>query len=610
MFIDVKNPQLVISGMAFPEGTNELTARLWMFSKGWEDGYGRVITADHRMEHLVAAVDLAFNCEGSIRNVIWNEWTETILKDCIGGWEAKNFTAFAGCSSSGKSDGVALYGLMEYWARPTDTFFVVMSTTKQDARLRIWKSITQLWGQAEMKGCPGKLIDSDGYIKGVDQRGKLWRNSGVILKAAGKDDEEDAAKELLGIKNPNVIVAADEFNELGIGILNTAYENMTSNERLKFFGMANPDKISDPFGELCEPEGGWKKITEADELWKSKYGKCRRFIAEKSPRIKEDALIPEEVKSQPGWKSRLHWQPDQAYCDRIAANRGGVKSRGYYRFVKAFWCPDGAANSVYSEAEFLNCGALNVEEPAWDRTPLTLTGLDPSFSRGGDRSQMAIGKVGLVEGKTHLHICLERQIEEDITDSDTPMTHQVVRQWRGWSLDFMVRPNHATMDNTGAGTPLGHVVDLEWSPAVHKVNFQGRPSGRKVNFRNKDCDFYNKNSELWIQPKELFRSGQISGLSRETMSEMIDREYHDKEGRLLRVESKEEAKKRLKKSPDRADAILLMIDLALALGYLRSEEVRNVAKVSNNQWTKAVEKKQVKTTFGRKLRVSKGRVIG
>lgn len=592
---------IVVAGMGFPVGVDRLSAHLWMFSRSEVDGLGRTIDPERRFGFLKVAIDEAFNCPGSIREVVWNPWTELILREMIGDWGKKRFLGLAGCSSSGKSDAVALYGLMEYWARPTETFFLVMSTTKLSARMRVWKSITQLWGQAETRGCPGKLIDSDGYIKGINAKGKLWRNSGIVLMAAGNSDAEQACKDLLGIKNPNVIVGADEFNELGDGILKTAYENMTSNDRLNFVGMANPDKLSDPFGDLCEPADGWKSINEAQEKWRTKYGWCVRLNAENSPRVQEEASFTDADRAA-GRKSRFYWQPDQAYCDRIAENRGGKRSRGYYRFVKAFWCPDGAANSIYSEAEFLNTGALKQEEPEWDDTPMTIGSMDPSFSRNGDRSFSAYGKVGKVDGRTHVHVCHERSIEEDIQDKTTPLTYQVIRQWKSFCEEWGIKPGRAIHDNTGAGTPFGHVVDVEWSPAVQKVNFQGKSSGRTVVFRNEDCEYYNKNSELWIQPKEFIRSGQISGLSKETMAELVEREYHPKEGRTLRVESKEEAKKRLKRSPDRADAFLLLIEKAITMGALQSEEIKKVAKTANDGWAKAKSKKSLVTTCGRKFR--------
>jgi hypothetical protein len=492
--------------------------------------------------------------------------------------------------NSGKSDAVALYGLMAYWGRPSETWFIIMSTTKQDARMRVWKSLTQLWGQASIMGCPGKLIDSDGYIKGVDANGKLWRNSGIVLKAAGKADGEEASKELLGIKNPVVVVAADEFNELHPGILKTASENLISNETLTFAGMANPDKLTDPFGDLCEPDEGWKSVNESQMRWRTKYGKCVRFNAEESPRITD----PDGHK--------FHWQPDQAYCDRIAGQRGGKKSRGYYRFVKAFWCPDGSANSIYSETEFLISCALSQIEPAWDTHPEILESLDPSFSRGGDRSQAAFGKLGKVNGRDHLHVCLETTIEDDITDKTTPLSYQIIRKWRDMGIQMGVKPCDAIHDNTGAGAPFGHIVDVEWSPAVQKVNFQGKASDRTVLFRNEDCTYYNKNSELWIQPAEFIRSNQISGLSIETMAELVEREYHAKEGRTVRVEGKDEAKKRLKKSPDRADAFLLLVEKAVTKGRFRSEEVKKVSKMVNRGWEKVKQKIGLTTTCGSKMR--------
>lgn len=579
-----------VDGFSFPAGTGEIEANLWLCFRA---GEGNVVqrTPEQRYQNLKRAIDLAFNCAGSIRRVVWNRWTERILRCLIGDWSKKRFLGLAGCSSSGKSDCVALYGFMSYWARPSDTYFIVMSTTKQAARGRIWKSITQFWGQAEEMGCPGKLIDSEGYIKGVDQKGRLWRNSGIILMAAGKQDVEAACKELLGLKNPNFLVAADEFNELGDGILKTAFENLTSNDRLCFCGMANPDRLADPFGDLCEPMAGWKSVTEEDEEWKTKYGVCIRLNAEMSPRITDED------------GERFHWQPDQAYCDRIADARGGKRSRGYYRFVKAFWCPDGAPNSIYSETELMQGCALDLDEPKWDGDTITLSGLDPSFSRNGDRSCAAYAKLGKVEGRDHLHFVEFVTLREDITDKVTPLTHQIANGWVGKCRDeYHMSPGAAAMDNTGAGTPFGHVVDVAWSPAVQKVNFQGKSSGRTIVFRGEDCEFFNKSSELWIQPKEYLRSNQISGITKEVMAELIEREYHDKEGRTLRVESKEEAKKRLKRSHDLADGALLVIEKAIGLGRFQSAEIQKVAKLVNQGWGKAKAKKNLSSSGGRRMR--------
>lgn len=582
---------VVIDGKRFREGINPLSAYLYLF------GHADDISTTKRYEYLKAAIDLAFNCEGSIRRVVWNEWTERILKACIGNWDKKRFVGLAGCSSSGKSDTVALYGLMEYWARPADTYFLVMSTTKQAARMRIWKSVTQFWGQAERMGCPGKLVDSMGEIKGVNKLGVVWGNSGIKLLAAGKQDAAETCDTLLGVKNPNVVIGADENNTLGDGILKTAYENMTSNDRLNFVGMANPDKLTDPFGELCQPKNGWKSVGLGDEEWETRYGKCFRFVAERSPRIMHPEL------ESPKTGHPFFWQPDEDYCNRIAENRGGKKSRGYYRFVLAFWCPDGAENSVYSENEILNGGAMEVTEPRWDQEPIVVSGLDPSFSRNGDRSQACYLKVGKVEGKDHAHVTYEATIEEDASNKTRPLTHQIVDGWKKICQEWGVLPSRAALDNTGAGISFGHVVDAEWSPAVQKVNFQGSPSEQKVKFRAEECGYFNKNSELWIQPKEYIRSGQVTGISKELMEELVEREFHPRENRKLRVESKEDVKKRINKSPDRADAFLIAFEKAVTMGLMRSEEIKSVTKMANNGWAKKRALSHLKTSTGKRMRM-------
>lgn len=514
-----------------------------------------------------------------------------MIRAAIGGWEKKRFMGIAGSSSSGKSDGFALYALVEYWSRPADTYCFVMSTTKSDARKRIWKSVTQLFGQAQRKGCPGKLNDSIGVIQGVSKLGKFTRNSGIELVAAGSADAGEASAGMIGIKNANVIVVADEMPNLGEGILEAAWDNLTANERVVFAGLGNPNLFSDPFAKLCEHVLGWSAVTEDMNEWPTKYGMCYRFNAEDSPRIKDEG------------GERFFWQPDQAYIDRIAENRGGKKSRGYYRFVKAFWCPEGVGNTIYSESEFFGRDAMNEQEPEWDATPACLSGLDPAFTRGGDRAYSGIAKVGKVNGRDHLHMCHYKGLTEDTTDKKNPLSHQLVMQWKSISDDWGVTPFRAVMDGTGSGIAFGHIVDSLWSPAVSKINFSSKPSGRKALFRGKEIEYYNKNSELWIQPKEYIRSGQITGVSKALVVELVTRQYHEKESERLRVESKETHKNNNGgESCDIADMFLMLVDKAITLGMFHSEEVKKVSRVVGKDWTKLVKKTKISACCGRKLR--------
>jgi hypothetical protein len=89
------------------------------------------------------------------------------------------------------------------------------------------------------------------------------------------------------------------------------------------------------------------------------------------------------------------------------------------------------------------------------------------------------------------------------------------------------------------------------------------------------------------------------------MAELVDREYHAKEGRTLRIESKDEAKKRLKCSPDRADVFNMLVEKAIALGAFKSEEVKMVSRMVNKGWEKARKFVQIATTCGRRMKTGK-----
>jgi hypothetical protein len=186
----------------------------------------------------------------------------------------------------------------------------------------------------------------------------------------------------------------------------------------------------------------------------------------------------------------------------------------------------------------------------------------------------------------------------------------MVQEWKKiCTLEFDVRPSCAVMDGTGSGISFGHIVDKEWSPAVTKVNFGSRPSGRRPAFRSSkdgkdDQEYFDKNSELWIQPKPYLRSGQITGITQEIMSELVQRDYHDKSGRVLRVEDKRAAKKKNGgKSPDRADMFLLLVDKAIELGAFKSEEIKQVSGKLNKKFGELARKKGISHLSGRRLKV-------
>jgi hypothetical protein len=129
-----------------------------------------------------------------------------------------------------------------------------------------------------------------------------------------------------------------------------------------------------------------------------------------------------------------------------------------------------------------------------------------------------------------------------------------------------VLPENAAFDATGAGKPFGDIVAREWSPKVLRVEFGGKASKEPASVSDPTPGFAryaNRVTEIWFGAKEMMRSGQIKGINEELAKELCARTYTTKKGEktLLLAEPKTDMKMRIGKSPDIADAGLMLVTL-------------------------------------------------
>ena len=127
-------------------------------------------------------------------------------------------------------------------------------------------------------------------------------------------------------------------------------------------------------------------------------------------------------------------------------------------------------------------------------------------------------------------------------------------------------PENAAFDASGAGKPFGDVVAREWSPRVNRIDFAGAASTLPASVSDPTpCNerYYNRVSEIWFGAKELMRTGQIKGISTSLARELCARTYETQKGASMRLkaEPKPDMKMRIGKSPDEADAALMLVAL-------------------------------------------------
>ena len=480
--------------------------------------------------------------------MVRHPWAEKMIRAAL----KDKYLAIGGSASSGKSHTMAAYGILQWLSQPADTLVLMTSTTLREARKRIWGSVMSLLSVIE--GAPVKIRDSIGNAAYVNANGTLIERAGLSLIAAEKSKTKDAIGKFIGLKQKRVILIGDELSELSEAILNAGLSNLSKNPFFQMIGMSNPNSRFDAFGVWSEPKEGWEAIdAQNEEEWKTKWGgKYIRLDGEKSPNI-----LLGEVK--------YPWLPTQEKLDEDRLLLG-PESRGYMRMVRAVFFDSDETTGIYSEAELARSGAMQTVE--WAEKPVTVAGIDPAFTNGGDRTIMSVAEVGyarngqyVIQFKECIHL------NDDATNKAVPRTYQIVHQIVDHCTRLGIEPHNVAIDSTGAGAPFCDVLAGEWHSSFLRVVFNGKPSDKRVSSNSRmtaDQLYVNRVSEMWFVGKELVRTNQLKGIPSDLAQEMCARNYEMiKSGSLkVKIESKLEFKSRFGRSPDLADAAFLALDCA------------------------------------------------
>jgi hypothetical protein len=163
-------------------------------------------------------------------------------------------------------------------------------------------------------------------------------------------------------------------------------------------------------------------------------------------------------------------------------------------------------------------------------------------------------------------LSLEEKIKLNLSASvkGDPIHYQIVRQVKEACAQRDIPPSMLAIDSTGEGGGLLSIFHREWSTEVQGIEFGGaadpnrRVSDTSVKMANQE--YLNRVTQLWFQFRTLMMNGQIRGLDDETAMEFCQRRFKFV-GRLTQVEPKSEMKERTRRSPDQADAVVVLSEL-------------------------------------------------
>lgn len=586
-------------GFDFPDTGDWLRDQLQIEMFCFRIGHSREFGGRGKFGHFKRIVDLTWNnpnLECPVK-FVWNPWADKMLREaCEQGCEE---LGVAGPTSAGKSSPFALWAAVNFMVDPTHVKVLVMSTTIDGAKLRIWKSFREFVNALPMY--PGKQVWSANRILGPDYDHKTYgEGSGVQLLASEKSKEKEALEKMIGIKSPRtgdpdyslpalkarfpdlaaiyddyqladllprlmnvmddrlgkILLIVDEATGLPESLLSAINLNMKPGNvgTLQCVFLGNPNLHFDSFGRFCEPKVGWENVSLNDSEWETRTGgKCIRFNGEENPRLTEK-------------NDRYSWMLTQDRIDGIARDCGGKASLGYYRMVLGMWSPEGSESAVYTQADVENMGSMDGKPVFWGlKAPTQHSSLDCAFTSDGDRAFCTFGRLGVTADGLQVLERTETMVLQIDLKSNVPVNHQIVRAWKKECQKRKIPPYNACYDASGGGIVFGDIVKMEWSDAVQGITASGSPIERPEDKGKEDqTKFSNRATQIWYTAHPFFRSGQIKGISvslaKEICSRRPDEGSSTADGRHLKIESKRIFKRRTGQSPDESDSFFLLVE--------------------------------------------------
>ena len=504
----------------------------------------------------------------------WNNWNELAL------WAWTNYDEIGvtGCAAAGKTYTFTLLSLVEYLARPMGTRVALTSTTVPTLRGRIWAEMMRF-----IRPCVPlfglNVVDSQTKIqftKGDDR-------SAIIALAVDSGSTEQAVGKLQGVHLPRMVVMVDEAAQTNPAIFSARANLQVGTELYRFVAIANASSMYDSHGLFCEPNMGWGSIHDDDEHWETKTGVCVRFDGLKSPNVKAGKTIYPYLFAQEN-------------IDTIKKNFG-EGSLEWNSYCRGMWSKSGTRNTIL-DAAMIQEGKAR-EKAIWAGGGIRyIAALDPAFTSDGDDCILRFARWGeSIDGQVMLQC--DDIVRLNLQDSDTyPLFYQIADQTIAELQKRNIEPQNFAIDATGAGAGIADIISQRWKPGFVRVSFGGAATDSPISVedtRPAKSVYSNRVSQLWGQIKTVVMGSRLRGLDDQTARELCGRIYSLKNEKMC-LESKRDLKKRTKgTSPDRADALSLLVELFVTqngLGNASGSQSQNF-----EEWENYVLRNQLESSY-------------
>lgn len=379
-----------------------------------------------------------------------------------------------------------------------------------------------LWRELKRAHRKGRIPDTD-IVDGLPGRitqDAQWKINDELVAYGRKpaDHDEDGFQ---GIHDRYVLVVLDE----ACGIpktLWTATDTLVTNADSRILAIGNPDHPTSEFATICAgaPDDGTSGMSAAG-WW------VITISIFDTPNFTGEA-VPDELR---------HYLPSQIWLEEQRAKWGEGSPLWVSKVLGQFPEDDAVGTVPWSGLK-----ACTTEETAAKlgsvRSPVQL-GIDVAGSDVGDET--------VIYERAGARIGRSWSIRSSDPEKVLAKCEEAVRE---------AKPSRVKIDAIGVGWGLVAGLrrtfpDLDVEPVVVSESAPGKDSAKFINLR----------AYIWWEVGRALvqdRAVDLSAVDDDVLGELAAPKYTEKNGRIV-IESKVEVRKRLGRSPDHADAILLAL---------------------------------------------------
>jgi hypothetical protein len=444
-----------------------------------------------------------------------------IQKQIVESVAANKRTAVKSCHGVGKS---WIAARLCVWFLQNFANSVVLTTAPSFTQVQdvLWKEIRLAWAKANKDLVVGRLFDGQPRLE-ID---KTWFCHGFAT---------DDPSNFQGTHGPHVLIIFDEACGISPKIWEALDGNLSS-EHVRFLPIGNPtDPANNFFDECASPQTNTITISAFDSPNFTTFGIRDEDIitGEWSEKVTGPLPYPELV--TPAWAADTmakHGHESAYYQSRVL---GEFPQQSTDALIQMSWVTRAKALSrrpKAAEVSTVDVG-VDVARTGSDETVIS------AFAWDADEPVQVLLRP------------YSNQDTEATADQCMSTAHDLHRMFPDAVITFRV-----DADGLGAGVydklrRFSEHYTFTWF-RVHEIRNGASPRNAEL--------FKNARAEMWWHTRALFEEGRV-GLLEDALqeSQLISIKFSYAEREQIRIERKEEAKRRGVKSPDRADAVMMAL---------------------------------------------------